>query len=323
MIIKVRQVPDMVIKTETLLRRLSNNHPKRSIIEAELSKRLAGYKGEQSIEYYLNQLPHKDYFIFHDVRLFIEGYYFQVDSLILSPYFALILEIKNISGTLYFEGNYSQLIRTYNNKEQGFPDPILQSERQRFQFMSWLQLNGYPSIPVENLVVVSNPSSIIKSSPEYPTSIERVCHAAKLLTKINEYKNIYTKKLINLHNLNQLKEAIVHNHTVLNINVLEKYKIHEDELVKGVYCPGCKHNLMERVKRTWFCSKCCLYSKDAHIKAVEDYFMLFNGTFTNSQFRKFINLNSRHIASRLLATMNLPTTGSTKGTVYHQPPASK
>ncbi|RFU60027.1 nuclease-related domain-containing protein [Bacillus sp. V59.32b] len=98
MIIKERKKPLKIQKLEALLRRLPSNHPKRQKISEELAKSLAGYYGEQSLDHYLSDLSESEYFILHDLRLSDKNErFFQLDSLLISSRFFLILEVKNIS----------------------------------------------------------------------------------------------------------------------------------------------------------------------------------------------------------------------------------
>ncbi|WP_052343803.1 hypothetical protein [Bacillus massiliigorillae] len=57
MILKERTYPLLATKYEALLRRLPDKHPKKKIIENELGKIIAGYRGEKSLDYYLSFLP--------------------------------------------------------------------------------------------------------------------------------------------------------------------------------------------------------------------------------------------------------------------------
>jgi len=129
LIIKNRLIPIRIRLNEALIRRIPAAHPQRSTIEGDLAKRRAGYRGEQSLDYYLSHLPDKEFTILHDLRLFNGSTYFQIDTLILSPYFALIIEVKNILGTLLFDETFNQFIRTRNEKEEGFPNPLIQAKR--------------------------------------------------------------------------------------------------------------------------------------------------------------------------------------------------
>lgn len=88
-------------------------------------------------------MPEETYSILHDIRLFDQNHHFQIDTIIISAYFLLLLEIKNIAGTLLFDSKFNQLIRISEGNSEGFPDPILQVKRQEEQFRKWLSLNGF------------------------------------------------------------------------------------------------------------------------------------------------------------------------------------
>jgi hypothetical protein len=97
----------------------------------------------------LSFLPKENYLIFHDLRLKNTEYYFQIDSLILSPYFALIIEVKNIAGTLHFDPVFDQLIRKLYDTEQGLPDPLSQVRKQTNQLYKWIEAHNIPILPIE------------------------------------------------------------------------------------------------------------------------------------------------------------------------------
>ncbi len=54
MIIKERHIPLAILKLEALLRRLPSNHSKIPQIKDELGKRMAGFKGEVSLDFPLD-----------------------------------------------------------------------------------------------------------------------------------------------------------------------------------------------------------------------------------------------------------------------------
>ena len=103
MIVQERPIPIRIQKNEVLLRRLPKNHITRAAIESELARRWSGHRGEQAVDFPLSKLPESDYLIFHGMRLTNGQFYFQIDTLILTAYFALVLEVKNYVGTLYFD----------------------------------------------------------------------------------------------------------------------------------------------------------------------------------------------------------------------------
>ncbi|MFJ7366272.1 nuclease-related domain-containing protein [Peribacillus frigoritolerans] len=102
LIVKKRKVPLAIRKLRALACRLPPNHPKVPLIMNDLKKREAGYKGECSIDFPLSFLEPKNYFIFHDLRLQDQSRFFQLDTLLISKKFALIIEVKNMAGGAVF-----------------------------------------------------------------------------------------------------------------------------------------------------------------------------------------------------------------------------
>jgi hypothetical protein len=164
LIVKEREVPMKIQQYEALLRRLLKRHELIPEIETELKRRYKGYKGELSVDYYTKLLTveNKEARVFQNLRLSYGPHFFQIDTLLIFPHFALILEVKNISGTLIFDPDREQMVRVYNEKEEGFQCTIAQVKRHRIQLMQWMKSRKLPSIPIEYFIVVSNPATIIK-----------------------------------------------------------------------------------------------------------------------------------------------------------------
>ena len=137
-------------------------------------------------------------------------------------FFSSFLEIKNIIGTLIFDANFNQLIRIADGTtEEGFPDPLLQLKRQEMQLRKWLNLHDLHNIPIESLVVISSPRTIIKTSDEILSS--KIIHSANLPNRIKQIKNQYKEKVID--NINGLIGQIMNEHIPQRQNVLAQYKI--------------------------------------------------------------------------------------------------
>jgi hypothetical protein len=98
--------------------------------------------------------------------------------------------------------------------------------------------------------------------------------------------------------------------------ILNKYGIKKSDLLTGVCCPDCNYVPLIRVKKKWYCSSCDKFSKDAHINALRDYFLLFDSKITNQQFREFAQIKSHDTAKRLLLSVNLNFSGTKKGRIY-------
>ncbi|MFD3446492.1 nuclease-related domain-containing protein [Microbacteriaceae bacterium 4G12] len=312
MIVKERKMPIYLQQLEALFRRLPAHHPKRNVVSENVAKHRAGYKGEQAIDYPLSFLPEKEYSILHDIRLFNQDHYFQIDTIIISSRFLLFLEIKNIVGTLLFDSKFNQLIRISEEKSEGFPNPILQIKRQEIQLRKWLNLHGSSNLPIESLVVISTPRTIIKTSDD--TLLNTIIHSANLPNKIKQLEMKHKKKAID--NVHELIHQIITDDSPLHQNVLEQYKITKEELLRGVQCEACSTAPMVKIRQGWHCPKCKDMSKWAHKFALRDYARLISTTCTNNELKDFLCIQSSATVKRLLHAMELPYTGENKGRKY-------
>ncbi|WP_017754784.1 nuclease-related domain-containing protein [Calidifontibacillus oryziterrae] len=317
MIKKPFKAPIKIKKLEALLRRLPVNHPKRLEIEEELSRSVAGFKGEQSLEYYLSFLDKEKFHIFHNIRLSFNQYYFQQDILILSPNYFLIIEAKNISGILTIDPSLNQMIRLVNGEETIMPDPILQVKHQQFQFEKWLNHYKYANVPIESIVVMTNPYTIIKYTSEDLEYKNKIVRSTKLPIKIASYNN-HHKNPLSASELCKISNFINKHHTPYDPDILTKYNLLIDDILPGVICSHCNYRPMIRAWGKWSCPKCSYISNDAHIEALNDYILLFQSTITNHQLRWFLQLPSIRVANYILTSsnLNLTFTGTNKGRYY-------
>ncbi|MGD6854821.1 nuclease-related domain-containing protein [Bacillus infantis] len=313
MIVKELRVPERILALEALLRRLEEGSPDWHRVKEDLAKRWAGYYGELSLDYYLQMLPEKEYLVLHDLRLGLSGSFFQIDLLVLHAHFALILEVKNILGTLVFDKQFSQMIRTQDEKEEGFPDPIAQAEHHKKQLARWFAERSIP-LPVEALVVISKPSTVLKANS---TAISRmVIHSHRLLGKVEELSGRYHQSLMESRELRRTSRLLIKHHTPEEIDILSRMRVRRENVRIGVHCGGCGHIPVIREYGTWLCPKCGLKDKSAHVAALKDYFLLFGKEITNGGFREFAGVESVFAASRLLKGVSLPSNGEKKGTKY-------
>lgn len=316
MIVKELTVPLKLQAVQCLEKRMLSTHHQYTQIQADFAKRRAGYYGERSLCYYFHQLPPTSY-LFHNLRLVQHDSPFEMDVLILFPTFALIIETKNIVGEIHFDSQFGQLIRTWNDKKEAFPDPIAQARRHQYLLgESLLQQLGY-SLPVEFLIVVSNSSTIISTDPGKAYLFKQVIHANKLPLRLKELQSKYKTEIMDSSQLKKLSRKLLKDHKEAEYDVLKKFHIQEAELVKGVQCPSCKLFPMQRKKGCWLCRNCGHTDRLAHLEALHDYSLLLSSTITNAKCRDFLQIDSPFVASRLLKSLNLVESGTLKGKKYY------
>jgi ribosomal protein L37AE/L43A len=317
MIIKPREKPLHLLKLEALDGRLPADHPMKELVNQHLTNRMTGYKGEQSIDYFLSFLKEEEYNIFHSLRLYDGTNFFQIDTLLVSRRCILILEVKRIAGILQFEPEFNQFTRiTEQNKKEPYSDPILQAERQKFQLIKWLRKNKIFDIPVETLVVSTSPKALLQTSPHDKTVQEKVIHKEALPFKIAELGSRFSANLLNERQLLEMYNRLLHSHIPLNTDILTLYKISKSDIRTGVKCPDCNHLPMIRERGKWGCSACKKTNKTAHLQALTDYSLLIDPQITNEEARKFLHIPSQPAAKRILKAACSDCKGEKRRRVY-------
>ncbi len=303
------------MQNEAALRRLPPNYEKVPLIEADLKKRKAGYYGEKRVDYHLSFLNDKKYMIFHDIRLPLNPHYFQIDTLVVTPHYALIIEVKNLTGIMRIDPQIRQCTRIYNDKTEGFIDPVSQVTRQKLLLQKWFLVNKLKAPPIDFLVVISNPATILEYTtlPKPLSSYLKIIHSQNLIDRIMDLNSQFSSKMVSDIDIAKIKRAILKNHSSQEYNFLEKLNIPKEAILRGVQCKKCNFIPLQRVSSSWFCSKCSSFSDQ---DAIEDYLLLIDNKHTNRDLRWFLNLESQKIATKILKSSNLLSSGTLKGTTY-------
>ncbi|MCM3586898.1 NERD domain-containing protein [Mesobacillus maritimus] len=315
MYIKPRPIPLNVHFSQALIPRLPSNHPKIPLIERDLRSFMSGYRGEKATEYHLNFLDDKKHHIFGGLRLPHEQHHFQMDTPILSRKYILILETKNIGGELYFTEEQFSQESFYGRK--GYKNPIVQVNRHKEQLQDWLESHRLPTIPLIPLVVLSNPSAIIRTDD--PSILKKVCKVENLKNKLLDLTSSYTKDHLTERSLKKASRLLLEDDTPLFPEVHKSYGLSPQEIIPGIRCPKCFSYRMMRIDRVWVCPHCLYHSNETYHDAILDYFLFHKTTMTNREFRQYLGIDSVNTANKLLRLLNLPSTGSNKGRIYHRP----
>jgi hypothetical protein len=316
LIVKERGIPIKIQQLDALLRRIKLDHPSRTKIEDVRVKHMTGFRGEESIDYYLDYLSFDEHFILHDLRLYGKnGHYFQIDTLILTGKFIMILEIKNIFGTLFFDQDFHQLLRFTNDKEEAFPDPILQINEQEAQLKYWLMKNKLPTLPIASFVVISKYQTLLKTSPQHKGIFQKIIRPPVISSKINTLNQVHVNEEISKEALEKISNLLLAQYVPGIQNVIKQFQITESEIIKGIFCPECFSDLIKK-ERGWSCPQCRKSYRSVPIENLLDYFFLVRQTITNRQARDFFQINSRIIVTKFLKSLNLTSTGSYKDCEY-------
>lgn len=310
-------MPVIIYKLKSLLKRIPISETKKEEIQDALRKYESGYRGEQSMDYFYRYLPQNNLNLLHGIRISHQDYFFQMDTLIITPNFLLIIESKNIAGHLYFESSYDPMIRTLKNQREAFDNPVEQVKRQSFHLLHLLQKLKITDLAIESLVVMTNPKAITEFSPTYKEARSKVIRSSGLMSKFDELSNKNTKEMLQPNEMKRLIKYLIKQHTPEEPNVCNIFQINKDDLLRGVFCPSCETEILQRVKRSWYCFTCKSYYNKAHEAALVDYALLISNKISNKSCKQFLNLLTNDQAYHLLRTLNLPFIGNRKSRVYH------
>ncbi|MEH7417391.1 nuclease-related domain-containing protein [Neobacillus drentensis] len=309
--------PITLQQAEAAQRRLPSNHSMMAEVELKIRILASGYKGEKTLNYFLGLLPEKNYHIFHGLRLPVRNSFFQMDAHLLSPKLIILLESKNYSGTLTLERH--QITQEINNIKMVYDNPISQVNRHKILLQYFFQKYQIPPIPIETVVVFTNSSSEIKIAQGYHEAEKKICKASNLLKKIEELEKYYNKERVDQKTIGKIKRLLLSKHTPYRSDFLGSLGINKSDILPGVCCSNCLYMPMEYKKNKWICPVCLKISKEGIHEAINDFFLLINTTITNLELREFLQLPTRRSSSYQLELLNLPSTGTKKGRVYHPP----
>jgi hypothetical protein len=315
---KVREFPKEIMILEAIVRRFPADDYRKTDFEKKLYRKLAGYKGEKTLDYHLSQIDHSEMLILQDLRIPINGTFFQLDTLIITPHFLLNTDSKNYAGTLIFLPEFNQLIRVQNDIEEVFSDPILQARIQASQLKAFLKKHHIDPPPVEYLVAISNSQAMIKNPDHDPDVSYRVFRSSSVAYKIPQIYQKYPKAVISKKDMKKFSRHLIKANEPL-IPTYKTMDIPLNQMTQGVQCPVCEIFGMDYHQGNWTCKSCGHVSKDAHVQALKDYFLIYGPSITNRQFRDFTNIKSTTTAKRLLSSMNLLYNGTNKGRTYSPP----
>ncbi|WP_017186910.1 nuclease-related domain-containing protein [Alkalibacillus haloalkaliphilus] len=313
MIVKEHEFPAKLLKLAAAHNRLFEHHPDYHQVESELYRERSGYAGELRVDYPLSKLdfPH---FILHDLRLRLFQNYFQMDTLLLTERFALILEVKNFTGIISINPTFNQLIQTVDGETHTYDDPVIQVEEQKQQQLQWLGFSSVHRLPIETLVVMANPKATLDITSEKHR--EHIIPISQLTQKIRDISQKYHEPIMPVDATSRLAHKMKDHHNFKNYNIEKSFRIHFDDYKRGIFCPYCKTSIMIRLRRRWQCRRCKFRSHDAHENAFKDFFLLKGDEITNREVRDFLRVESDNLAKYFLQQQNFETKGNTIGRKY-------
>lgn len=230
-----RQILDLL----DLKEKIKSN--KKEYIERDISFLKAGIQGENNVYFEL-----KNSFIpmicLHDVRIQDGDYVSQLDFVVITAHFIMILETKRLNGDIYINefGDFIRYIKNRYGKvirKEGIFSPIAQNERHVRIVKNILVKNGMiKKLPIISGVVIANPKSIINKS-NAPENIKDDIFRYDQITNVIKNKINYYKKQHNISEdrMKSIGEFFVINNKSIRFDYNKKYGLTEQDFVEETF----------------------------------------------------------------------------------------
>jgi hypothetical protein len=309
----IRKYRDPSLQLEGIiaaLKRLDEHHIIVPTLTSKKSSLQAGIGGEERVQAALSNHTFPDNFhFFYDLTLssFCK---FQLDAFLLTPYYGLIFEIKNISGTLKFLDNPPQLIQTKESGEViGLDSPAAQVEQYAQYLSHWMAARNL-QLPIHRVVVLAYPKQKVERAPAQTKILFPSLLASYIISLPQD------RVWLEHDAFHWLSTELVNCHIpYIPSPICETYNLSKSDFVPGGICRVCNHIGMTKKKRRWICPVCGQHDHLAHQPALREWFLLMGREMTNKDCREFLRVD-RKTATRILTSMTLIAKGGCKNRSY-------
>ncbi|MET3576684.1 nuclease-related domain-containing protein [Bhargavaea ullalensis] len=298
---------------ERLLVLLPASHEKRKEVGDAVYRLKAGRAGEREVDKYvrLTRIPGPAK-VLTDLELEIgPNHIVQIDTVILTPRGAWILEAKRYKGTLRYLKNPNRLERIDSNEEvTPFPCPISQLSTQIRALEHWLADRGI-TLPVQGKIAfVSNNlwQGLPSDAPIIPV---------RDVPFYLQQSFDHLPEVLDLPLFHQLAEQLAkEKHRFNPFPLCARFGINPNTLKRGFLCPTCHARMRFITERTCRCEACNFQTLPDYGRALLDWFLLIHPTINNQQLRLFLGLKNKYAATRILALFELLKVGTSRNTAY-------
>lgn len=218
----------------------------------------------------------------------------QIDYLIVTQKYILLIEVKNIAGHVKFNLTPSQMIRTLPNKmPQAFDCPFTQLNRNLDGFQKSFKTI---QLPIYTCVVWANSSTTFELSFQPPHPFLTRKELPLFIQQLEKLPNFLSQE-----DYSKLKdEILVSTKEFKEKSYCSRYQIDEKDLLKGLYCPDCRTPLQKSM-RTWICITCKIQANHLVKVNILSQFTIRNSHLSVADIRKQLpELEGRRIRGMLL-----------------------
>ncbi|TFD96267.1 nuclease-related domain-containing protein [Jeotgalibacillus sp. R-1-5s-1] len=302
---------------EILARHLSTHHPARLELLEEASLLKAGEFGEKKVTRLVQSLNQDDIHLGENLLLPFENARMQIDHLLLTPSFALIIETKHMKGHIRLDLRNEQMYRIYHDGTiKAYLHPVLQAERHREGLQDLFSKWGI-TLPIHTLIVFSHHDVFLEyvgddsNLPKNVIRSERLQIKLRDLLKQNNDPKADIPKVIKKIRKSLLPEEI--------FSTLDHFKIQKEDIRSGIWCPACEKLSQRWIAKRFRCIDCNLSAPEAVRESLFVYLTFIKSQLTNQEGRDFLRIEAADTARRIFLKNDLIPFRKFGGTYYRYP----
>ncbi|MEC2304487.1 MULTISPECIES: NERD domain-containing protein [Heyndrickxia] len=285
MIVKQREYPAQIRAGEALLGRLPERHPLYGQIAKDVKKWDAKYKREKRADRFLEILPSGQFYVYHALPITNTC----LDGLILTRNFVLITGYTHLSGAIFPDPAFAQLIQQKGGKEKGWPEPFACLQKQREILCTWARMRHLPELPLEYLLVLCHEGAELKMPVANSADELKICPASQVVYKVTKMQETYSQPVLDGKHFKKWHKHLLECRENPGIC---PWPVDQSEMYTGVGCPLCRRFEMDFNNGAWHCQVCGHASKDAHRKAIEEFYLLFGRDAPDEALCSFLRVDA-------------------------------
>ncbi|MED4343845.1 NERD domain-containing protein [Heyndrickxia coagulans] len=285
MIVKQREYPAQIRAGEALLGRLPERHPLYGQIARDVKKWDAKYKREKRADRFLEILPSSQFYVYHALPITNTC----LDGLILTRNFVLITGYNHLSGAIFPDPAFAQLIQQKGGKEKGWPEPFACLQKQREILCTWARMRHLPELPLEYLLVLCHEGAELKMPVANSADELKICPASQVVYKVTKMQETYSQPVLDGKHFKKWHKHLLECRENPGIC---PWPVDQSEMYTGVGCPLCRRFEMDFNNGAWHCQVCGHASKDAHRKAIEEFYLLFGRDAPDEALCSFLRVDA-------------------------------
>ncbi len=205
------------------------------------SAKTKGARGEYKVERKLRKLNKKEYVIFNDIYIKIDGIITQIDHLIVSIYGIFVIETKYYSGWIHGNEKSEYWTQSFYKKKSKFRNPIKQNWSHIYALKK--VLSNFYGIKYHPIIVFAGKAKLMNVYSQIPVIYNR-----ELIKTIRQKKTpcLSTKQVNDI--VKQLNSFIVNDEAVIKEHrkYLQKNIAERKKNIRSLICPNCGVNLVVR-----------------------------------------------------------------------------